>query len=284
MTTVTNLITQRTTPAIPHEQHKHGGNNGDAEGNKNSFTPIIQQYARCLNNNDSDLDKEYEDLDAKISNTRDNKNSYAAQLGGPVFDVYDSKEEEEDFPEQNFDPIFDVFDQDDTKKFLTYVAEEDVTEIAPIYDMFEEDEINQVTVEKVEDGSVYINESIYARETPAISQEDFATSNDVKKNFDLRDTTHHLQMMPKTSDWSHNYFKIQSFSTKEECFEEKKPEHVLLFDLEDKKIYVDAMNRHMSYDVWRKNFHLHMVRKPPDRARNTEHAYKNHRAPTNIAS
>ena len=74
------------------------------------------------------MDKEYEDLDAKSSNTRDNENSYVAQLGGPLFDVSDSEEEEEHFPEQNFDPIFDVFDQD-------------VAEISPIYDMFDQDEM-----------------------------------------------------------------------------------------------------------------------------------------------
>ena len=32
VTTVTNLITQRTAPAIRRERHKHDGNNGDAEG------------------------------------------------------------------------------------------------------------------------------------------------------------------------------------------------------------------------------------------------------------
>ena len=56
-------------------------------GGKNSFTPVIQQHVRSLKNNDSDLDKEYEDLDAKISNTRDKEN---VQLGGPIFDVYDT--------------------------------------------------------------------------------------------------------------------------------------------------------------------------------------------------
>ena len=80
VTTVTNLITQRTAPAIRRECHKHDGNNGDAEGGKNSFTPVIQQHVRSLKSNDSDLDREYEDLDAKISNTRDNKN---VQLEGP---------------------------------------------------------------------------------------------------------------------------------------------------------------------------------------------------------
>lgn len=72
-------------------------------------------------------------------------------------------------------------------------------------------------------------------------------------------------------------------STKQECFEKQKPENGLLFDLEDKKAYVDAMNRHVSSDVWRKYCHRHMVHKPPDRARDTEHAYANYRAPTNIA-
>ena len=73
VTTVTNLVTQRTAPAICRERLKYEGNNGAAVGDKNSFTPVIQQQARSLNNNnDSDLDNEYEDLDAKLSDTRDN--------------------------------------------------------------------------------------------------------------------------------------------------------------------------------------------------------------------
>lgn len=65
-------------------------------------------------------------------------------------------------------------------------------------------------------------------------------------------------------------------STKEDCFEEQKPEPVLLFDVEDKRTYVDAMNQHVSFDLRRKDCHQQMVRKPPDRARDTEHEHANH--------
>ena len=114
VTTVTNLITQHTAPAIRRERHEHDGSNGDSERDKNSFTPVIQQHAHSLNNNESDFDKEYEDLDANRSNTRDNGNSYVVQLGGPIFDVYDTEEDEENFSENFFDPIFDIYDDDDT--------------------------------------------------------------------------------------------------------------------------------------------------------------------------
>ena len=53
------------------------------------------------------------------------------------------------------------------------MANEDVTEIAPIYDMFEEDEMNQVIVGKVEDESIKFNESVYAEEIPTFSNEAF---------------------------------------------------------------------------------------------------------------
>ena len=58
-------------------------------------------------------------------------------------------------------------DQDDAENFSTHdVANEDVTEIAPIYDMLEEDEMNRVIVGKVEDESIKFNESVYAQKIP----------------------------------------------------------------------------------------------------------------------
>ena len=148
------------------------------------------------------------------------------------------------------------------------MADEDVAETYPICDVLEEDEMNQVGGE-VEDNIVSFNESVYAQETSTLCHEDCAASNGVKNNFVLKDTTHTLQTMSETSDGSHNYFEINSLSTKEDFFDEQKPEPVLLIDLEDKKTYMDAMKQHGNYGVWRKDCHRQTIRKPPDRHRST---------------
>lgn len=83
----------------------------------------------------------------------------------------------------------------------------DVHSFVPNYDKFDEDAMKQVTLAKVEDESVNFSELIYARETPTLSHEDFATSDGVKNNFDLKDTTHLLQTMSETSGWSRNYLR-----------------------------------------------------------------------------
>uniref|UniRef100_M4FAG0 Uncharacterized protein n=1 Tax=Brassica campestris TaxID=3711 RepID=M4FAG0_BRACM len=148
---VAALSTQHATPVFCQERNNQAERNNQTaiddefEEDKNPLSRLrCQPLIRNNNNNDSYFDNKYEDLDIKVYDTRDNDNSYVVQLG------------------------------DDTEKHSTHdVANEDVTEIAPIYDMFEEDEMNQVIVGKVEDESIKFNESVYAEEIPTFSTEAF---------------------------------------------------------------------------------------------------------------
>uniref|UniRef100_M4E6R3 Uncharacterized protein n=1 Tax=Brassica campestris TaxID=3711 RepID=M4E6R3_BRACM len=142
---VAALSTQHATPVFRQERNNQTAIDDEFEEDKNPLSRLrCQPLIRNNNNNDSYFDNKYEDLDIKVYDTRDNDNSYVVQLG------------------------------DDTEKNSTHdVANEDVTEIAPIYDMFEEDEMNQVIVGKVEDESIKFNESVYAEEIPTFSTEAF---------------------------------------------------------------------------------------------------------------
>ncbi|KAF3557794.1 hypothetical protein F2Q69_00013664 [Brassica cretica] len=98
-------------------------------------------------------------------------------------DLSDDKEDREFSSEQSMDPSYGVFKDE---------ADVSSDRFVPNYDKFDEDAMKQVTLAKVEDESVNFSELIYAQETPTLSHEDFATSDGVKNNFDLKDTTHPL--------------------------------------------------------------------------------------------
>lgn len=104
-------------------------------------------------------------------------------------------------------------------------------------------------------------------------QENFGESKGITESFDLKDTTYPLQTMSETSGQSKNYFGINKLSTKEASFEDLKQECILVLDVKDENTYVHAMKQHVSYGVWRKDCHRHIVRKPPDRLRSTVHEY-----------
>ncbi|KAG5397738.1 hypothetical protein IGI04_019552 [Brassica rapa subsp. trilocularis] len=265
---VAALSTQHATPVFRQERNNQTAIDDEFEEDKNPLSRLrCQPLIRNNNNNDSYFDNKYEDLDIKVYDTRDNDNSYVVQLGGPIFDVSDTEEEEENFSEQNFDPIFDVSDQDDTENFSTHdVANEDVTEIAPIYDMFEEDEMNQVIVGKVEDESIKFNESVYAEEILTFSNEAFVKSNDIIPDFNLKDTSPLCQTMKETLGQSDNYFwKTNRSNQREDHMDVPKPELIPICDERAGNTFLDLQKKHMNYGAWRNNFNRHINREPPDR-------------------
>ncbi|KAG5376445.1 hypothetical protein IGI04_041041 [Brassica rapa subsp. trilocularis] len=231
------------------------------------LSKAVQDFVTQVNSNHNVFDNPSDDeYDLDLCDYKEDEEFFSEQSTDPSYGVFedeaDVSSDRYSFDNQLGDAIFDVYDEDDVKD---NDASFDVHSFVPNYEKFDEDAMKQVTLAKVEDESVSFSESIYARETPTLSHEDFATSDGVKNNFDLKDTTHLLQTMSETSGWSHNYFEIISLSTKEDCFEEQKPEHVLIFDVEEKQTYVDAMNQQVRYDVWRKDCHRQIIRQPPDR-------------------
>ena len=265
---VAALSTQHATPVFRQEHNNQTAIDDEFEEDKNLLSRLrCQPLIRNNNNNDSYFDNKYKELDIKVYDTRDNDNSYVVQLGGPIFDVSDTEEEGENFSEQNFDPIFDVSDQDDTENFSTHnVANEDVTEIAPIYDMFEEDGMNQAIVGKVEDESIKFNESVYAEEIPTFSNEAFVKSNGIIPDFNLKDTSPLCQTMKETVGQSDNYFwKSSRSNQREDHMDVPKPELIPICDERAGNTFLDLQKKHMNYGAWRNNFNQHINRKPPDR-------------------
>ncbi|XP_033129589.1 uncharacterized protein LOC117126191 isoform X1 [Brassica rapa] len=229
----------------------------------------IQQLSKAVQDFVIQVNSNHEDV---FDNFSDGQEIFSEQKIDPshgLFDEDNIKGDECYFVDQIGDPIFDVYGEynaiyadpifeDDSKKYFCIgqfgddvfdaeknpvfdVVDEDEAEAIPIYDVFDENETKKVTDKEREDDSKNFNDSVYAQETPTFSNTGLVKSNGVTCDFNLKDKSPSFQtMIPKQ-------------------------ELVRVCEERAGKTCMDLQKKNMNYCAWRKNFHRHINREPPDR-------------------
>ncbi|KAL0678406.1 hypothetical protein Bca4012_006387 [Brassica carinata] len=184
-----------------------------------TLTTIVQSMIVQLFPPTNDVYVEVDDAESK---EEDNLEIY----DDPVYDEYEDESEEDLCKEIYGSPIFDSYDDGDGDVPLKGYGEVFTQSVAPIYDLYD-DEIEQVTVYRVEDESLIFDCPIYDTEAlthsqksgfngSILSHEDFTASYDVTWNYYFKDTFTSLRTISTGSEGRELFYWLSSIHSEKE--------------------------------------------------------------------